>query len=78
MNYYRDREIEHIENEVKMVREYNKPIMSIFEFDKPDNEGIFDQNTYYNQGPEAAHTVFKKIDKHFNYDGLTPGWHQLR
>ncbi|MFC6464882.1 hypothetical protein ACFP65_07865 [Marinilactibacillus sp. GCM10026970] len=78
MNYYRNREIEHIENEVKMAREYNKPIMSIFEFDKPDNEGIFDQNTYYNQGPEAAHTVFKKIDKHFNYDGLTPGWHQLR
>jgi hypothetical protein len=78
MNYYRGKEIDHIKTEVAIAKEYNKPIMSIFEFDKPDNKAIFDQNTYYYQGPDAAQIVFEEIDDYFNYDGLTPGWHQLR
>ncbi|MGD6943532.1 hypothetical protein ACQCT6_16045 [Cytobacillus gottheilii] len=78
MNYYRGKEIDHIKTEVEIAKEYNKPIMTIFEFDKPDGKGIFDQNSYYEQGPEAAQTVFEEMDEYFNYDGLTAGWHQLR
>ena len=47
-------------------------------FDKPDNEAVFDQNTYYHQGPYVAQKVFKEVDEYFNYRGLTAGWHQLR
>ncbi|MGE8204813.1 hypothetical protein ACQKP0_09640 [Heyndrickxia sp. NPDC080065] len=78
MNYYRGKEIDHIKTEVAIAKEYNKPIMTIFEFDKPDNKAIFDQNTYYYQGPDAAQIVFEEIDDYFNYDRLTAGWHQLR
>lgn len=78
MNYYRGKEIDHIKTEVALAKEYNKPIMSIFEFDKPDNESIPDQITYYNQGADIAQSVFEKLDDYFNYDGLTAGWHQLR
>lgn len=78
MNYYRGKEIEHIETEVAMAKDVNKPILNIFEFDQPDHEGLFDQNTYYEQGPDAAQDVFKEMDRHFNYDQLTPAWHQLR
>ncbi|MFC4321735.1 hypothetical protein [Litchfieldia salsa] len=78
MNYYRGKEIDHIKTEVAIAKEYNKPIMNIFEFDKPDNKAIFDQNTYYDQGPDAAQLVFEEIDAFFNYEGLTAGWHQLK
>lgn len=78
MNYYRGKEIDHIKTEVAIAREYNKPIMTIFEFDKPDNMEIIDKNTYYHEGLDAAQLVFVEIDDYFNYDGLTAGWHQLK
>lgn len=78
MNYCRGKEINLIETEVSIAKEYNKPIINIFEFDKPDNEAVFDQNTYYHQGPYVAQEVFKEVDEYFNYRGLTAGWHQLR
>lgn len=77
MNYYYGKEIDLIETEVSMAKEYHKPIISIFEFAKPDNKGIFEQNTYYNKGVHSARETFREMDEFYDYKGLTAGWHQL-
>lgn len=78
MNYYRGKEVENINTEVGLAKKFNKPIITIFEFDRPDNDKVFEQNSYHTQGPYVAFNVFKEIDHYFDYNQLTAGWHQLK
>lgn len=78
MNYYYGKEIVRIETEVSIAEEYGKPVISIFEFAKSDNNTVLKQNTYYDKGVHAAKEVFDEMDTFFNYKVLTAGWHQLK
>lgn len=77
MNYSCEKEIEKVKTEVSIAEEYGKRIINIFEFTEPDNEVVFNQNTYYEKGVKAAVKVFKRMDNYYNYNELTVGWHQL-
>ena len=54
MNYYRGKENEHIETELKLSQLYNKPIISIYELQKPCTQGLIDMNTYHQLGLQAV------------------------
>ena len=77
MNYSVGNEIEKIEREISIAKDYKKPIISIFEFDKADNKGVFNQNTYHEKGIDSAIETFEEMDDFYEYKELTPGWHQL-
>lgn len=66
MNYSRGNELSTIQTEVVLSRLYTKPILSIFEFEAPNNTSVFEQNTYFAQGPEVAMQKFYELDAHFS------------
>ncbi|XKH50510.1 hypothetical protein LG275_13050 [Chryseomicrobium palamuruense] len=78
MNYDRGNELANIQTEVALAKEFDKPVITIFEFEKPDNRNVHEQNSYFYQGPLAALEAFINLDLYYDYPALTAGWHQLK
>lgn len=78
MNYYRDKEIEHIQTEAKLCSRYGKPIHTIYELQPPGKHGLTDQNTYYNQGLQAVSKNFKKIQAVYTKQDIRHSFHEYR
>lgn len=68
MNYYRGMEMEHIAAEAALAKQYGKGLVNIYEMQPPDEKGLTEKNTYYNQGIEAARENFRALQK--AYPGL--------
>ena len=61
MNYYRGKEIEHVETEAALAEKYNKELLSIYELKAPGTHGLTEKNTYYEEGLEAVEENFLQL-----------------
>lgn len=77
MNYYREGESRHIENEAKYAEKYKKGLITIYELKKPGEYGLTEINTYHNEGLEAVYTSFKSIQAYFNTNNISMAFHDL-
>ena len=78
MNYYKkQKEAEHIENEVALCKKYNKRIINITETIPPGLHGLTENNTYYNDGIDAIEEMWNTLDAYFQYDKLGYSYHYL-
>lgn len=78
MNYYRNREIANIENEVVLAEKYDKRITCIIEMQEPVSNELTDANTYYEMGFAVIWRVWRQISYHFKYEGLTFSYHYYK
>ncbi|MBR4760828.1 MAG: hypothetical protein IK078_11880 [Lachnospiraceae bacterium] len=74
MNYWKGKEKEHIRDEYKLAGTYARKLWTAYEFGKADGVGILPQNTYAEEGIEAA---FKNYRKVFQKTGISPAYHDL-
>lgn len=77
MNYYVGKERSHMETELKLCRQYGKPIICISEFQPPGDHDLTNDNTYYNRGLAAAEKTWRLIQKDSGYGKLTFAYHYL-
>lgn len=61
MNYYKGKEINHIETELRLAQKYGKDIINIYEFNRPDTYGVTENNTYHEEGTGAALRNFREL-----------------
>ncbi len=73
MNYYRKDEAKHIQDEVKLCKQYNKQCINIYEFN--DGKGITKQNTYHDIGLTGAYDNFTKLKEKLADDKLKLSLH---
>ena len=71
MNYYRENETEHIRYEWQQAKRLNKPIVNIYELQRPGLHGLKEINTYHESGMAGIAKSFRSIRKSLPYDYLT-------
>lgn len=76
MNYYRGKELEHIQREAQLCRKYGKTLSTIYELQPPGMHDLKDENTYYNVGIESAYNNFNKLKQAIPKTGLS--FHEFR
>lgn len=67
MNYYKEKEQEHISEEVKLARQYAKKIIQIYELKAPGTHGLTEKTTYYNEGLTSILESWECLKSFFNY-----------
>ena len=78
MNYYRNKEISNIKNEVALCRKYNKSIICISELQQPDSNSIPNSITYYNYGLNVLWRMWNQIYSYFDYSALSFSYHYYK
>lgn len=71
MNYYRENETEHIRYEWQQSKRLHKPIVNIYELQRPGLHGLKEINTYHESGMAGIAKSFRSIRKSLPYDYLT-------
>ncbi len=75
MNYYRDKEIDHMDHEAEQAKKANKPITSIYEFKRPGDHGLTNKNSYYNEGYLAAIENSDRLISHYKDQPVNIAYH---
>lgn len=78
MNYYKNKSIEHIENEVKYAKKYDKEIVTVSELQDESVVSIVPEVTFYGDGIEACKEDMEKILKEYKYDKLGYAYHYYK
>lgn len=78
MNYYRGKEIKHIQTEVALCQKYHKIVEQIYELQPPGMFDLTDQNTYYHAGLEAAYANFSAMTKAYPNQTIQLSFHEYR
>lgn len=76
MNYYRDKEIDHMSFEAELARKYEKEIMTIYELQEPGQYGLTERNTYHGLGLEKVEQNFLKLQAHFREQTVFMAYHE--
>lgn len=71
MNYYRENETKHLRYEWQQAKRLNKPIVNIYELQRPGLHGLKEINTYHESGMAGIAKSFRSIRKSLPYDYLT-------
>lgn len=77
MNYYRGKEMEHLQTENEISHRYNKTIINIYELQPPGQHDLTDQNTYYNYGIHAAYDNFQQLKRFFSHQRIELAFHEF-
>lgn len=78
MNYYRNKEIQHIETEANLSRRYNKPIITIYELQPADQHTIIDMNTYNQLGVPVVYNNLKQVVNAYKGQDLYGSFHEFK
>ena len=78
MNYYREEEAAHLEQEWSLAKRYGKPVINIYELQKPGTHDLTEKNTYYESGMEGVRESFGRLQETLPYSGLTYAVHDYR
>ncbi len=78
MNYYRNKEIVNIENEVELCKKYEKKIICISELQQPDSSSVPETITYFNFGLNVLWRMWNQIYSYFNYSSLGFSYHYYK
>ncbi len=76
MNYYRDKEIDHMSFEAELARKYEKEIMTIYELQEPGKYGLTEKNTYYGLGLAKVEQNFLALQAHFGDQTVSMAYHE--
>lgn len=78
MNYSRYREDKHIETELALAREADRPVTVIYELQKPGSHGLTESNTYYYEGLDALKDSVHLLETRFGKDSFQYALHDYR
>lgn len=78
MNYYREKEIEHIETEAALARAYDKGLITIYELKPPGSHDLTERNTYYQEGLQAVADNFAQMKSAFPEQELSMALHDYK
>lgn len=78
MNYVRADEYENIIDEIEYARTVDKDITCIFEFQEVGSHDLTEEQTYYNEGIDAAITSFENLYTKADYNKLKFAYHYLK
>lgn len=78
MNYYKGKEAEHLLTEAALTRQYQKPLVTIFELQPPGEHDLTEQNTYYNDGLTAVTKAWREIQAQLSDCALSMALHDWR
>lgn len=76
MNYYKSKQIEHMENEINLSKKHNKSVITISELQKEDGKSITESITFYNDGLYKCIENIENILEYYNYDKLGYAYHE--
>jgi len=76
MNYYREKEIEHMEYEAALSRKHSKEIMTIYELQEPGLYGLTERNSYYGMSIEKVYESFEEIQSYFSKQKVSIAFHE--
>lgn len=76
MNYYRENEAAHIQNEVAFARAAGIPVTVIYELQPPDGDSIPEESTYYRLGLPAVERSWEALMTDFGKTGFSPALHE--
>lgn len=75
MNYTKRNSVENIAKEVELAQKYNKKIESMAELQKPGENDVTDNITFWNDGIDACTSKFIEINDAYEYDNLSFTYH---
>jgi len=78
MNYYQDKEISHIKTEASYAKKYEKPLVTIYEFNPPGTYDLIEKNTYYDDGIDAAISNYEKLKERYDEQEVLMGMHDVK
>lgn len=76
MNYYKNKEANHIKEEVALADKYGKTVINIYELQAPGQYGLEDENTYYNDGVAAIEKNFTNIKEEYYGKDIIIAFHE--
>lgn len=76
MNYYQDKEIDHIAGEMALAEQAGKRIISIYELQQAGDNGVTEKNTYYEKGLGAVEQNWQALQQAYPYPGFSMAWHE--
>lgn len=76
MNYYREKEIEHMAFEMELAERHQKQLITIYELQEPGKYGLTDKNTYFNEGLDKVEKNFLKIREYFGNQNVSVAYHE--
>lgn len=76
MNYYQDKEIDHIAGEMALAEQAGKRIISIYELQKAGDNGVTEKNTYHEKGLGAVEQNWQALQQAYPYAGFSMAWHE--
>lgn len=78
MNYYKEKSIEHIENEYIYAKKYDKSIVTISELQEADGTSVTEKITFYSDGLEKCHKNVEEIIEYYNYEKFGYAYHYYK
>ncbi len=78
MNYYRGAEIKNITTEAELVNRYGKGLITIYELQEADGNGVKEINTYYNSGLTALKNSYVRIMEAYPTQTISIAYHDYR
>lgn len=76
MNYSKRDEAGQIRTEIELAKEKEKPIVVIYELQKPGVHGLHEFNTYFNDGLGAVEDSVSKLKKNYGKDSFQYALHE--
>lgn len=70
MNYYKGKELEHLEDEMESCSRYDKELVTAFEMQEVGKHGLTEKNTYHEEGLQAVNEVYEEMNEKNNRIGL--------
>lgn len=77
MNYYRGKEIPHLETEAKLCRLYQKTLETIYELQPPGKHALKDINTYYHLGLKKVNENVQSIINYYQKQEVKISYHEF-
>lgn len=77
MNYYRDKEVKNLMQEVEFTHKYGKKLITIYELQAPGTHGLTEKNTYYNEGILKIEKNFDNIKREFPEKDISIAFHEF-
>ena len=77
MNYYRGKEIDHIAKEVRVSKQYDKSIQTVYELQQVGIADLTARNTYHDEGLSAMIENFKALTNYYGNQEIHLGIHEF-
>lgn len=78
MNYFKEKEQEHLFTEMSFAKKHKKNIIQIYELKKPGTHDLTDKTSYYQEGVQAVQQSFDRLSEYYSYDKFYFAYHDYK